>query len=48
MMVNGRLPLPAAALADLPFIPGDLVKNAVAAAIAVSLHKAFPDLLRRR
>jgi biotin transport system substrate-specific component len=48
MMVNGQLPLPTAALADLPFIPGDLVKNAVAAAIAVSLHKAFPDLLRRR
>jgi biotin transport system substrate-specific component len=48
MMLNGQLALPAALVADLPFIPGDLVKNAVAAAIALSLHKAFPDLLRRR
>jgi biotin transport system substrate-specific component len=48
MMLNGQLALPAALVADLPFIPGDLVKNAVAAAIALSLHKAFPDLLRRK
>ncbi|EMY35937.1 BioY family protein [Arthrobacter crystallopoietes BAB-32] len=48
MMLNGQLALPAALVADLPFIPGDLVKNAVAAAVALSLHKAFPDLLRRR
>jgi biotin transport system substrate-specific component len=48
MMINGQLALPAALVADLPFIPGDLVKNAVAAAIALSLHKAFPDLLRRK
>lgn len=48
MMLNGQLALPAALVADLPFIPGDLAKNAVAAAIALSLHKAFPDLLRRK
>jgi biotin transport system substrate-specific component len=47
MMLNGQLAFGAALVADLPFVPGDLVKNAAAAAIAVGIHKAFPDLLRR-
>lgn len=48
MMVNGKLALGAAVLADAPFIPGDLLKNVLAVAIAVSLLKAFPDLPVRR
>jgi biotin transport system substrate-specific component len=48
MMVNGKLALGAAVLADAAFIPGDIVKNVFAVLVAVSLHKAFPDLLVRR
>ncbi|MEE2523067.1 biotin transporter BioY [Pseudarthrobacter sp. J75] len=35
-------------LADLAFYPGDILKNILAALIAVSLHRAFPDILVRR
>ncbi len=48
MMVNGKLDLGKAFLADLVYYPGDIIKNVLAAIIAVSLHKAFPDLLVRR
>ncbi|MFY0408784.1 biotin transporter BioY [Solicola sp. PLA-1-18] len=37
-----------AVLYDLPFWPGDLVKCALVAVVAVSVHRAFPDLLPRR
>lgn len=40
--------LPAAFLADVVYVPGDILKVVVAVALAVSLHKAFPDLLLRR
>jgi biotin transport system substrate-specific component len=40
--------LPAAVGADLIYLPGDILKNVVAVAIALSLHRAFPDLLVRR
>lgn len=40
--------LPAAVTADILYLPGDIIKNVVAVLIAVSLHKAFPDLLVRR
>lgn len=40
--------LPAAVGADLIYLPGDIIKNVVAVAIALSLHRAFPDLLVRR
>ena len=40
--------LPAAAAADVIYLPGDILKNVVAVAIALSLHRAFPDLLVRR
>ncbi len=40
--------LPAAIGADAIYLPGDVLKNAVAVAIALSLHRAFPDLLLRR
>lgn len=40
--------LPAAMLADIIYLPGDIIKNVLAVAIALSLHRAFPDLLVRR
>lgn len=40
--------LSAAVGADLLYLPGDILKNVVAVAIALSLHRAFPDLLVRR
>ncbi|MBO1269045.1 biotin transporter BioY [Arthrobacter cavernae] len=48
MMVNGKLDFTKAFLADLPYYPGDILKCLLAAVIAVSLHKAFPDVLVRR
>lgn len=48
MMLNAKLSLSAAFLADLPYYPGDVIKNVLAVTIALSLHKAFPDLLLRR
>ncbi|MDQ0821106.1 biotin transport system substrate-specific component [Arthrobacter sp. V4I6] len=48
MMVNAKLDFSKAFLADLAFYPGDVIKNALAVTIALSLHKAFPDLLLRR
>ena len=47
LMVNLRLPLSAAIGADLPFLPGDLVKDVVAVVAAVAVHRAFPDVLVR-
>jgi biotin transport system substrate-specific component len=47
LMVNLRLPLSAAVSADLPFLPGDLVKDVVAVVAAVAVHRAFPDVLVR-
>lgn len=48
MMVNAKLDFSKAFLADLAFYPGDVIKNALAVTVALSLHKAFPDLLLRR
>lgn len=48
MMLNGKLGLTAAITADAVFIPGDLVKIALAVLLALSLHRAFPQLLRNR
>lgn len=47
MMINLNLDLGAAVLADIVFLPGDIAKNVIAAAIGVSVHKAFPRLLAR-
>lgn len=47
LMVNLKLPLAAAVSADLPFLPGDLVKDVVAVLAAVAVHRAFPDVLVR-
>lgn len=40
--------VPAAITADAIYLPGDILKNVIAVAIALSLHRAFPDLLVRR
>jgi len=48
MMANAKLDLSKAILADVPYYPGDIIKNLLAVTIALSLHKAFPDLLVRR
>lgn len=45
MMAVLRLDFLGALGADLPFIPGDVVKMAAAAGIAVAVQKAFPALL---
>lgn len=37
-----------ALLADVVYLPGDILKAALAVVIALSLHRAFPDLLVRR
>lgn len=48
MAVNLDLTLAQAFFADMPFWPGDVVKNAAAAALAVIVHRAFPAVLVRR
>lgn len=47
MSINGHLPLGQAALVDLAYWPGDLVKNLVAALVAATVFKAFPRMARR-
>lgn len=47
MMINLSLSATAAFVADVVFVPGDVVKVVIAALIAASVHRAFPDLLRR-
>lgn len=46
--MNSKATLEQAFLGDLVFYPGDIIKNVLAAAIAVALHRAFPDVLVRR
>ncbi|XAS69179.1 biotin transporter BioY [Micrococcaceae bacterium Sec5.7] len=48
IVINTKAPLGQAFVADLVFYPGDIIKNVLAAVIAVALHRAFPDLLVRR
>ncbi|GAA1117251.1 biotin transporter BioY [Arthrobacter flavus] len=45
LMINGKLDFAAAVLADVIYLPGDVVKNLVAAAIGLSVHRAFPRLI---
>lgn len=44
LMLNGHLAFPAALAADMAFWPGDVIKNLVAAVVAVSVFKAFPRM----
>ncbi|MGN7148330.1 biotin transporter BioY [Arthrobacter sp. SAFR-179] len=46
--MNSKATLEQAFLSDLIFYPGDIIKNVLAAVIAVALHRAFPDVLVRR
>jgi biotin transport system substrate-specific component len=48
LVVNAKLSLGAAVAADLPFLPGDLLKGFVAAVAAAAVHRAFPDVLVHR
>ncbi|MGN6130956.1 MAG: biotin transporter BioY [Nocardioidaceae bacterium] len=43
-----KISLPAAALANLIFVPGDLVKAVLAALVARGVHAAYPGLLHPR
>lgn len=47
LVINAGLSWRAALSIDLVFWPGDLLKTAVAAAIAVTVHRAFPRLIPR-
>lgn len=47
LMTILHIDLAAAIAIDLPFWPGDVVKNLAAAGIALAVHKAFPALLSR-
>lgn len=46
--LNSKATLEQAFVSDLVFYPGDIIKNLLAAAVAVALHRAFPDVLVRR
>jgi biotin transport system substrate-specific component len=46
--LNTKATLEQAFLSDVVFYPGDVIKNILAAVIAVALHRAFPDILVRR
>ena len=48
MAVNLGLTIPQAVVADMPFWPGDILKNVAAASLAVVVHRAFPGVLVRR
>ncbi|THJ67360.1 biotin transporter BioY [Arthrobacter echini] len=45
LMVNAGLPLREAILVDAVYLPGDVIKDVLAALLAVSVHRAFPRLL---
>jgi biotin transport system substrate-specific component len=48
MVVAGLDPWAAVVGGVLPFLPGDGIKVVVAAFVAASVHRAFPDVLARR
>lgn len=41
-IVGGRLSLRSAATGSLVFVPGDVVKGVIAAAVAVAVRRAYP------
>lgn len=45
MSINARLPLDKAFLVDMAYWPGDVVKNVLAALVAVAVLRAFPGFL---
>ena len=48
MLLRTQMTVPAAVLANAPYIPGDIVKAVLAAVIAKGVHTAYPGLLRVR
>ena len=48
IVLNTKATWGQAFLSDVAFYPGDIIKNVLAALIAVALHRAFPDILVRR
>jgi biotin transport system substrate-specific component len=48
LMARLGISLPEALAIDVVYWPGDLLKNLAAAAVAVAVLKAFPDMLRSR
>lgn len=48
IVLNTKATWGQAFLSDVVFYPGDIIKNVLAALIAVALHRAFPDILVRR
>lgn len=48
LVVNAGLPLRDAIIVDAAYLPGDVLKNLLAAVLAVSVHRAFPRLLGGR
>lgn len=48
MLVLDLSPLEAVVAGVLPYLPGDGVKVVLAAFVAASVHRAFPDVLARR
>jgi biotin transport system substrate-specific component len=48
LVVNAGLPLRDAIVVDAAYLPGDVLKNLLAAVLAVSVHRAFPRLLGGR
>ncbi|WP_104179618.1 biotin transporter BioY [Arthrobacter sp. B0490] len=48
LVVNAGLPVRDAIVVDAAYLPGDVVKNLLAAVLAVSVHRAFPRLLAGR
>ncbi|GAA2105087.1 MULTISPECIES: biotin transporter BioY [Brevibacterium] len=48
MSINLDLTLQQALFADMAFWPGDVLKNLLAAVLAVTVHRAFPAVLVRR
>jgi len=45
LVINAGLPLRDAIIVDAAYLPGDVLKNVLAAVLAVSVHRAFPRLL---
>ena len=48
MIVLDYSPVQAVVAGVLPYLPGDGVKVVLAAFVAASVHRAFPDVLVRR
>ncbi|MDN5754782.1 MAG: biotin transporter BioY [Arthrobacter sp.] len=47
MSINGQIPWAQAVVVDLAYWPGDIIKNIIAALVAVMVFKAFPRMARR-